>query len=156
MVFAAAGKLDHQAIEQAVMKRWASLWLPVVIWCGVIFTLSSIPNLRITREWWDYPLRKIAHMTEYGILARLWVRALAGSAAWSRKKIFAWSLVLSVLYACTDEYHQTFVAGREGVLHDVVIDSVGAWLALGLQPFVLEMVGFRSRKRKGPRASRES
>jgi len=109
-------------------------WAPVVVWCGLIFWLSGIPHLKITEAWWDVIARKAAHIGEYAILARLLARALAGTTFWSWKKIFAGSLVLSILYAGTDEYHQTFVPGREGCLRDVTVDGVGAWLALGLTP----------------------
>ena len=111
-----------------------SLWTPVLLWCGVIYFLSSIPYLRITEAWWDYPLRKLAHMVEYGVLARLLARAFTGSAFGSKKKIFAWSLGLAILYSCTDEAHQRFVAGRHGTPRDILFDSAGAWLALGLKP----------------------
>ena len=112
------------------MKRLVSLWLPVVLWCGVIFGLSNIPHLRFTTAWWDYPLRKLAHMVEYGILALLFARALKGSTTWSRRTIFALALSFSVLYAATDEYHQTFIAGRHGTPRDVIFDTVGATVAL--------------------------
>lgn len=112
-----------------------SLWLPVLLWAGIIFYLSSIPYLRFLRnDTWDFVIRKLGHMGVYGILARLLARAFTGSTYWSWKKIFAWSLALSILYACTDECHQMFVAGRVGALHDVIIDGVGGWLALGLRP----------------------
>jgi VanZ family protein len=44
----------------------------------------------------------------------------------------AWllAMLIATLYACSDEWHQTFVPGREGTVHEVVIDSVGivgAW-----------------------------
>lgn len=116
------------------LRRWITLWSPVVAWCGVIFYLSHIPHLRILEGPWDFILRKMAHMVEYGVLARLLVRAFVGSTFWSWKRIFIWSLAFSVLYACTDEYHQTFVPGRVGSFYDVTLDSIGAWLALGLKP----------------------
>jgi|SRR6185437_9015090 len=115
--------------------RWASLWLPVVVWCIFIFHLSSIPHLRFMKNnTWDFVVRKIGHMGVYGILARLIARALTGGTLASWRKIFAASLVLAVLYACTDEYHQGFVAGRHAAVEDVMIDGTGAWLALGLVP----------------------
>lgn len=101
-------------------------WLPVVIWMALIFTLSSIPDLRSgLQPLWDAILRKLAHATEYGILAWLFFRPLrrhgidGGFAA-----ILA--VVLSVVYAVSDEFHQTFVPGRSGAGLDVVIDSLGA------------------------------
>ena len=42
------------------------------------------------------------------------------------------AFVLSLLYAISDELHQTFVPGRSGRLTDVGFDSLGALLALGL------------------------
>jgi len=112
-----------------------SLWAPVILWCGVIYGLSSIPHLRFfERDLVDFLFRKLGHMAEYGVLARLIARALVGSTFWSWKKIFAASLLISAMYACTDEYHQTFVAGRHGKPFDVLIDTAGAWLALGITP----------------------
>jgi VanZ family protein len=109
--------------------------LPDVLWCGVIFWLSSIPHLRFFKEdLIDFLFRKSGHMGVYAILARLLARALTGSTFWPWKKIFAWSLALSIFYACTDEYHQTFVAGRHGSPKDVAVDSTGAWLGLGIVP----------------------
>src|SRR5258708_1482577 len=107
-----------------------SLWLPVFIWAAFIFYLSSVPHLRFLQSWWDYPLRKIGHMGVFGILARLLARAFTGSTFWPWKKIFAWSLILTILYAAIDEYHQGFTPGRTPAIHDVVIDGVGGWTAL--------------------------
>lgn len=111
-----------------------SLWLPVLAWAGLIFYFSSLPDLRITEAWWDILARKAAHLFVFGVLARLLARAFVGSTYWPWKKIFAWSLVGSFLYACSDETHQIFVTGRAGSAIDVFIDTLGAWLALGLRP----------------------
>ena len=111
-----------------------SAWLPVILWAAVIWHFSSIPNLRILDNWWDFPLRKLAHMSVFAVLARLLARALIEQTYWSWKKIFAWSLALTVFYACGDEIHQGFVAHRHASFVDVLIDATGAWLALGLRP----------------------
>lgn len=55
------------------MKHWG----PVVVWAGLIFVLSGIPGLRVTEEWWDFEVRKLAHMAVFGVLAVLIERALA-------------------------------------------------------------------------------
>jgi len=115
-------------------RQVVELWLPVVLWAAFIFHLSSIPHLRFLQSHWDFLVRKIGHLGVYGILARLVARALTGSTLWSWKRIFMWSLVLTMLYACTDEWHQSFVPGRSAAVHDVLIDTAGAWLALGLKP----------------------
>jgi VanZ family protein len=98
-----------------------SRWLPVLVWAGVIFALSSIPSLNSGLGTWDTVLRKGAHMTEYAVLAVLLVRA-TGS--------YAWAFALAVAYAATDEVHQLFVRGRHGSPIDVGIDAVGALVGL--------------------------
>ena len=115
-------------------KRLLFLWLPVLVWAGLIFFLSSIPYLRITQAWWDHIARKAAHMVIFGIFARLVARALTRGTFWSWRRIFAWSLVSAFLYACSDEYHQNFVPGRNASATDVAIDTFGAWIALGMKP----------------------
>lgn len=115
-------------------RRLLTLWGPVLLWAYLIWHLSTVPNLRFVSSWWDYPVRKLGHMGVFGILARLIARALTGDTFWPWKKIFAAAILLTCLYACTDEYHQTFVTGRHGSPVDVVIDTAGAWLAMGLVP----------------------
>jgi VanZ family protein len=48
--------------------------------------------------------------------------------------------LITVLYAMSDEYHQTFIPGRNGTVMDVVIDSLGGLTAL----FSLRMNWLRS------------
>jgi VanZ family protein len=96
-------------------------WLAVVAWAAVIFALSSIPSLSTHLGTWDTILRKCAHMTEYAILAVLVARA-AGS--------WVAAFALTVAYAATDEWHQTFVRGRHGSPVDVGIDAAGALIGL--------------------------
>lgn len=79
----------------------------------------------------QYPVRKCAHMTEYAILAILLVRHLCTYTSLRKRKrcwLFAW--ILSIVYAATDEYHQTFVNGRSGNPVDVAIDATGACIGL--------------------------
>ena len=91
-------------------------------------------------------VRKGAHVSEYGLLCLLiWrARRLTGSpipVGWSWATASE-SLWLAVLYAATDELHQTFVPTREGCLRDVFIDSSGAILGL----FLLWRLGRLRRK----------
>jgi len=92
------------------------LWAPVVLWAGLIFALSSVPDLGTGLGGWDLLLRKLAHAGEYAILGALLVRALRRPGA---------AVALGVLYAVSDEVHQSFVAGRMGSALDVGIDAVG-------------------------------
>ncbi|MDD5626054.1 MAG: VanZ family protein [Patescibacteria group bacterium] len=106
------------------LKKLLNLWLPVIVWTGLIFYLSSIPDLRTSlSQFWDTVLRKIAHMAEFCILFLLLFRALDDS---SKKRGMFWALLFSILYAFSDEWHQKFVFGRVSSLIDVGIDSFGA------------------------------
>lgn len=69
----------------------------------------------------DHPVRKLAHATEYAILALLWFGALGSQVK---------SVGIAFLYACTDEFHQLFVPGRAGLFTDVLIDTSGATVAM--------------------------
>ncbi|MFQ5867294.1 MAG: VanZ family protein [bacterium] len=108
------------------------LWLPVGLWCGTIFYLSSLPNLATPWGTWDIILRKIAHITEYGILAFLIWRAIFHSIKINLSKTYAWSGALSLLYGISDEIHQSFVPTRQGSIYDILIDGLGIGLMLFL------------------------
>ncbi len=104
-----------------VRSRAVSLWLPVVVWAAVIFTLSSIPHLSSGLGTWDTVLRKCAHVTEYAILGALLLRALGRETP---------AFLAALAYAASDELHQHFVRGRHSSGVDVAIDAVG--IAIGL------------------------
>lgn len=71
------------------------------------------------------PVRKCAHITEFAVFH---VSVLFGLRQWgfSGKKWLKTALMVTVFYACTDEFHQLFVPGRAGMIQDVMIDSIGA------------------------------
>ncbi len=102
-------------------KKFLKLWLPVICWAGLIFYLSSLPNLKSGLEpLWDTILRKVAHLTEYGILFLLLAKPM--------KKSLKWAVFLCFIYALSDEFHQSFVPGRSMALADVCFDSAGVFL----------------------------
>ncbi len=106
------------------MVKLFKLWLPVIIWAGVIFCFSSIPYLKTGLEY-DFFLRKIAHITEYFILTFLLYRAFKGSFNISVFGLFMYPVAFSLLYAISDEIHQYFILGRCCSAKDVLIDSIG-------------------------------
>ena len=104
-------------------------WAPVIVWASLIFILSAQSDLRFVPDAaLDFVVRKIGHMGVFGILALLVWRALAITTVWTRP--WAWALVLTVVYAASDELHQGFVAGRYLSGVDVAIDAVGALVAI--------------------------
>jgi len=98
-------------------------WLPVLLWAGLIFALSSIPDLGTGLGVWDLVLRKLAHTAEYAILGALIFRAARSAGA---------AVLLASAYAVTDEFHQTFVRGRHGSPVDWLIDTAGVVVGVAL------------------------
>jgi VanZ family protein len=123
--------LDSLPINSLLVNSLLRYWLPPALWMGVIFVLSAQPSLPHHPDTLlDLILKKAAHMIEYGILASLLWRALSrGQGALSRSALVT-AFIVSVLYAASDEYHQTFVPGRNGTPVDVGLDTVGALIAL--------------------------
>ncbi|MFN2612159.1 MAG: VanZ family protein [Solirubrobacterales bacterium] len=110
-----------------------------VVWMALIFAASATPDLSTGLGLWDFIGRKIVHALSFGILAWLWFWSLRGTIA--RPILVA--ATISVLYAISDEYHQSFVHGRHGTPRDVLIDCVG-----------IAVVALLARSRGRARASR--
>lgn len=106
--------------------RLAALLVPPLLVMAAIFFLSAQTSDPVDRAWWDVLLRKLAHFTEYAVLTGLWWRALRGLGARFPLTI---AMAISLGYAATDEFHQTFVDGRRGTPVDVLIDAAGIAIA---------------------------
>lgn len=112
------------------VNRYIKAWLPVALWCGVIFYFSHQPDLSVgLSKVWDLVIAKSAHITEYFILALLLLRALKINKFSGNKKLLI-GAALAVVYACADEWHQIYVIGRNASIIDVGIDSIGVFLAV--------------------------
>jgi VanZ family protein len=105
--------------------RLASRLGPPLVLMGVIFFFSAQPDLATGLGVWDTILRKAAHMAEYGLLWFLWQRALQTRTPWP-------AVAITLAYAASDEFHQSFVDGRHGTPVDVLIDAVGVAIAVVL------------------------
>ena len=70
--------------------------------------------------------RLLAHAVEYAALAALWSWALV---PWLGRRAIVAAVVISLLYAVTDELHQASVPGRDADPLDVLTDAVGIALA---------------------------
>jgi VanZ family protein len=102
---------------------------------GLIFFLSAQPDLNSGLGDWDTLLRKLAHMTEFGLLWFLWLRALGGRAVLAA--------AIAIGFAASDELHQHFVEGRVGTPVDVAVDAAGVGLAVALWLWRLRAEGRR-------------
>jgi VanZ like family. len=105
-------------------------WGAVTAWAGLIFFLSAQPDLRFAPDaGLDFIVRKVGHMGVFGIQALLLWRALTTRIL---RNPWAWAVVLTILYAATDELHQSVVLGRHPSGVDVAIDAAGALIAVAV------------------------
>lgn len=91
----------------AVRDAWADVWD-----LGAIFVVKGY------------------HVAEYGLLCWLVVQALAPGSRLSHRRAIVLGALACLLYAASDEWHQTFVPGRGGTPRDVAIDAMGIALAV--------------------------
>jgi VanZ family protein len=102
---------------------------PLLAYAALIFIVSSMsrlapPDIGIT--FFD----KIIHCGEYGLFFLLAMRAVSGAPVdVSRRSAYIWAIALTVIYGALDEYHQSFVPGRDADVYDLVADTCGALLA---------------------------
>lgn len=100
----------------------------MVMWMAAIFAVSHRPAAALPSFGaWDLLGKKLAHFLAYAILALL-VRRVTGEVAWP----FWGVLVVTAVYAASDEFHQLFVPGRNGNLMDVIIDFLGSVAGLAV------------------------
>ena len=148
-------------------------WAVVVFWMTVIFSLSSqvaeqsdklsvgitgiiaqvieraFPMLDIEISSFNYIIRKNAHFFAYLVLGVLVINALRRSGIYSYKSV-ALTLIVCGLYAISDEIHQLFVPGRDGQVKDVIIDSAGSVVGVGVY-MTIERI-FKKRRGKQPQS----
>lgn len=122
-------------VEWPAMDKHASRnsmrWLPAILLMGIIFVLSSLPAERIPFFGrYDVFVKKGAHALGYGMLALAYAYALPSRISLPAR--WGLSLCMAVLFALSDEFHQSFVEGRNSSLTDVFIDGFGAAVSLTL------------------------
>lgn len=103
-------------------------WIAPIALMALIFFLSAQPDLSSGLGTWDLVLRKIGHAAIFGVLCLLWWRALRDPRGGDGRAVAA-ALLITVAYAVSDEWHQSFVPGRHGTPVDVLIDGAGAGVA---------------------------
>ena len=97
----------------------------------------------------EHIVRKIAHLTEYFILSALLVLALLFNDFLPINRAIL-AVLISLIYAATDEIHQLFVSGRACRLSDILIDTLGA--AIFAATYLIMVKFIRKIKRKKPSA----
>lgn len=127
-------------------------------WMAFIFYLSSLTAEEASKplesgavSWLGDIRSYAAHAMLYGVLAALIQVSLWG---WKFGYQFRWTVAaagFAALYGVSDEFHQTFVAGRSATMADVFVDSAAAaWSATGLW-FLVKLSWIWLRWRQFPR-----
>ncbi len=112
-------------------------WLPVILWAGIIFKLSSGAVPSVSKVYiQDFLFKKSAHMFFFGTLGVLFFRALKINNI-NTATALIWSFVFVFLYGVSDEFHQSFTQVREARVRDIGFDSLGGVLALSLTYYLL-------------------
>ena len=116
--------------------RQVFLWLPVAATLALSFYLSSRPPGGLS-----YPIPDwLAHGVQFFVLGLLMIRGLNGGMAQPPSlRTLGLSFALCLLWAVTDEYHQSFVPGRHPSVLDVLSDGVGNFLACVLFPWLRQL-----------------
>jgi len=113
-----------------------SFWLPVAVQMGLIFYFSSQPSGSPALERFPLPAGP-GHLGGYGLLALLLYRAFnKGFLGWNLRAA-GYTFLAAFIYGITDEFHQTFVPGRQASVSDVFINAVGIALALVVIRFMI-------------------
>ncbi len=129
-------------------RRWR-YWLPALAVMAVIFVLSSQSGLRVSDDAdVDRPFRVVGHLLAFGTLAACLLVALS----WGRRPRLrdgAIAFGLTLLFAVSDEWHQSFVPERNGRVDDVVTDGIGALLGLAAAWALLTLAAARRERGAG-------
>ena len=145
-------------------KRKVLYWSLVILWMGIIFYLSHQPatesndlskgitekiiniieiltkDLEVDISGFNHIIRKMSHFGAYFILGVLVVKAI-GQNKPLNIKLFIASVTICILYAISDEIHQSFIPGRGPSAMDVLIDSAGSWSGILISNFIIRVKG---------------
>lgn len=135
--------------KEELMKKLRKICIVlIIVWMIVVFMFSnqggsgsSGMSLKISKllfnndavaEKMEGFIRKAAHITEYAIGAMLFFGYCLTYPKMQLKKKMIFSEMCIILYAITDEIHQLFIPGRNGNVVDILIDSCGGLIGIGV------------------------
>jgi VanZ family protein len=110
------------------MQHWFRYWLPVIVWCAIIFVQSAFAVPKIVPDWPHFD--KVLHTGVYGLLGLLFCRAFSSYPGIRRRTILlvALATLFTALYGLSDEWHQSFIPARTADVFDLLADLVGGFL----------------------------
>lgn len=119
-------------------------YLPPLILMGLIFISSSIPmdkNADVPKFIisLDPTLQNLLHIPVFGLLPFLWLKSFTKHSILTSTKVII-TLIITILFGCLEEFHQSFVSGRYGSLTDMLLNIVGIFMGI--------VFFYRSRKKR--------
>ncbi len=100
---------------------------PLLLYSGIIFYVSSLSSISVPLEGLNFD--KVVHLIEYIPFGFLVCRALGYfSHTLSRRTVLMGVGIISFLYGLSDEYHQSFVIGRDSNIMDACADFIGGMI----------------------------
>jgi len=101
---------------------------PSILWAIVIFIFSSqqqLPGFDISLL--DFLFKKLAHIFVYAMLYYLLFIAYLKTNPNKKisKRHYLWPLLIALIYALSDELHQSMVKGRYASTRDIAYDFLG-------------------------------
>jgi VanZ family protein len=108
-------------------KHFAWYHLPVILYAAAITAVSSIPDLS-TGDIQFIAVDKLAHFLEYSIFAYITFRSFSHIERLRLPTAWLLTMLFITLFAAADEFHQSFVPGRDMDVYDFLVDVGGALL----------------------------
>ena len=106
------------------MKNLILYWMPPLVWLGIIWSLSSLPASNMPEQPFDL-FDKVAHFGVFGFLGFLVFRAGLFALEMRMRRAMIFAFLSCSFYALLDEYHQTYIPGRQADLSDILADVLG-------------------------------
>jgi VanZ family protein len=135
---------SSQPYEQQDLRPSMNLYVPLDLLKPILEPVSFTyygENINIENRGVDgmleFLIRKAAHLTVFFLLMVTMFLALHENTNWRVGSKLILAYVVTVIYAAFDEYHQSLTPGRTPYIGDVVLDSIGGFIALLLISLIL-------------------
>lgn len=130
LIFYKSGESYGDQDIRPVLRQWIDEDLLLSVLPNIEFYYDGgLVSYKSPYSMFEFFIRKASHVTEFLVLALLYWRTFAATAM-RRRIALPLSALLAILYAASDEFHQSFVPGRTGHAIDVYVDSIGVLLAV--------------------------
>lgn len=124
-------------------------WVPFFAYAGLIFFLSSVPHFDVQIDYFPN-IDKLIHFVEYSVMGILCARLY--NSLHQKWGMWRWVAIgIGIVYGASDEWHQSFVFGRDSSVWDWVADGAGVFFGVFIYPtlrrFIYEKLSSLSRQK---------